>query len=475
MRERQPSIADALMNGQTLLDGRYRLDALVRRSATATIHVATHRNGSTAWLKLPVSRNVQGQAEMLAREASVTSTIGSPLVVRDDGTTRDGVPYLVLDPPAAESLATLRTRARTGARLPLAHVMTVGDALARVAASLHALGYGLGSLEDEDVLVFANGDVALLDLHALTPATRAGIATDVRQLVRVLTALVTDVADSNVSPSTRAAIGGALAASYPDVAALQAAWRAAAPEPIALPARLRMGSLADVSATLPAAPVSAQPAGLSSHGGPPPKDPDGSVIGYLRSGMISAPPPAPPLAPHERPLMYDPLSRMQEMPRLVASLRPPEKNTATSSRSMLLVAAVLVPPALAALIVALLFLSGSDARPEIPAPSASASIPTPTPTSTPTPTPIPTPSAAPATPDELQLETQLRTDGAPPDRDVFLDGKKVGKTPLSVLVPCGHHTLQMVAGAPLQSVELPCGGMRVIRYDAKGHWSLKAE
>lgn len=482
MRERQPSIADALMNGQTLLDGRYRLDALVRRSATATIHVATHRNGSTAWLKLPVSRDVHAPAEMLAREASVTTTIGSPLVVRDDGTTRDGVPYLVLDPPAAESFAALRARARAGARLPLGHVMTVGDALARVAASLHALGYGLGGLEDEDVLVFANGDVALLDLHALSPATPAGVAADVRQLLRVLSGLVTDVADTAAPRSTRASLDGALAASYPDVAALQAAWRAAAPEPIALPTRLRMGSLADVSDTMLAAAPSTRP-GAPNHGGVVNQDPDGSVIGFLRSGGVVSTEPPPPVGPRERPLMYDPLSKVTDMPRLVqATLRPSPADAQSSSRGALLVAAVVVPPLLAATVIAVLFFSGSGAGGPRPvktgatgAPTATVATAAKTATPSATTTAATAPSAAPATQDDLQLETLLRTDGAPPDRDVFIDGKKVGQTPLSVSVPCGRHSLQMVAGAPLQPVELPCGGARVVRYDAKGHWSLKAE
>ncbi len=501
---REPSIADALMSGQTLLDGRYRLDALVRRSATATIHVATHRNGSTAWLKLPVSRNVHAPAEMLAREASVTNSIGSPLVVRDDGTTRDGVPYLVLDPPEAESFAALRARARAGARLPLGYVMTIGDALARVAASLHALGYGLGALEDEDVLVFANGDIALLDLHALSPATPQGIAADVRSLLRVLSALVTDVADTNIPRATRASIDGTLAASYPDVSALSAAWRAAAPEPIALPARMRMGSLADVSETMPAAPASGPGDGGNLRFGAsvvpaaPAKDPDGSVIGFLRSAekLSNAPPPIM-VGPRERAPMYDPLSKVPEMPRLVqASLRPAKTEaSAASNRTLLIAGAVAGPPLLALIVVAVMFIASSgpatrtepSAVKKAPAGSAAATIvtappPVPkaaiaatvatAPTAAPAP-PAPEPSAA---PEELQLETVLRTDGAPPDRDVFIDGKVIGKTPLAdTTVPCGRHTLQMVAGAPLQSVELPCGGKRVVRYDAKGHWSLKAD
>ncbi len=173
MRERQPSIADHLMDARALLDGRYRLDVLVRRSATTTIHVATHRNGSTAWLKLPLSA---AHGELLALEARIANGIGSPLIVRDDGATPDGVPYLVLDPPDAQSIAEHRTRARAGERLALARVMTAGDALARVVASIHAMGHVTAGLADEDVLLFANGDVALLDLHALSPLSAAGVA-----------------------------------------------------------------------------------------------------------------------------------------------------------------------------------------------------------------------------------------------------------------------------------------------------------
>lgn len=80
-----------------------------------------------------------------------------------------------------------------------------------------------------------------------------------------------------------------------------------------------------------------------------------------------------------------------------------------------------------------------------------------------------------ATEDDLQLTTMLRSDGAPPDRDVFVDGVMVGTTPLNVAVRCGAHALQMVAGATKQAVELPCGGELVVRYDAKGHWMLRSK
>jgi hypothetical protein len=127
--------------------------------------------------------------------------------------------------------------------------MTVGDALARSVGSVHAVGYVMAGLEDEDLLIFANGDVALLMLHALVPATSAGITADVVHLRRVLSGLVSDVADTAASPGI---LDGVLAAEYPDVGALQAAWRAASPEPVDLPLAIRQSSFSDsVSAPFP--------------------------------------------------------------------------------------------------------------------------------------------------------------------------------------------------------------------------------
>lgn len=500
------------MGARALLDGRYRLDALVRRSPATTIHVATHRNGSTAWLKLPLSA---AHADLIALEARIANTIGSPLIVRDDGTTPDGVPYLVLDPPEAESVAALRTRGRAGTRLPLARVMTAGDALARVVASIHAMGYVTAGLEDEDVLVFANGDVALLDLHALVPATAVGMAGDVMHVRNVLSALVADVADTAAAGPARTVIDGALAAAYPDVAALQAAWRAASPEPIGMPMRIRSGSLADIPSS-PAFPAHDTPfsvsvgsigravsaataanagsaaSGTSGSGGAQ-RDPDGSMIGYLRSGGVPSVRP-PVVAPRDRAQMYDPLSKLAEMPRLVQATSHAATPEARSSKSRLLVGLAIAAPLLAVLsggtyftlraprhapAAAALQAPADPVAPLAPlasAPVAKASPPAPMMVAPPEPAAPAAPEpAAPATPsaDDLELTSTLRSENAPPGRDVFLDGKVVGQTPLHVSVPCGRHALQMVAGAPKQNVELPCGGERVVKYDAKGHWSLK--
>lgn len=456
MRERQPSIAESLKDVGALLDERYRLDVLVRRGKTATIHVATHRNGSSAWLKMPVAA---AYAPGIALESRIANAIGSALVVRDDGTTAGGVPYLVLDPPDAESVASVRARGRAGTRLTLARVMTAGDALCRVVASLHALGFATAGLDEQDVLLFTDGDVALLDLHALGEASASRRAADLAHVQRILEGLVQDVAEAGLP-----AVDEVLAASHADATSLQAAWRRASAVPIAAPSRPRSGSFADV----PSAPLPGYDTPLSMSLEELP-DPDGSVIGYLKSGgepeLFS-----PPLSDDD--VMYAPLAKVSELPRLVraASMRAPPPPI----RRKLLVAGVIALPLLAG---ALLLVparvplrvtgSGSSARVAPPvAPVFEASIVA-------TATKAPEPAAPEPPEDDLELTTILRTENAPLDRAVYLDGDVIGTTPLRVTVPCGPHTLQMVAGAPKQPVNLPCGGERTVRYDTKGHWTLR--
>ncbi len=476
MRERQLSIADSLMDARSLVDGRYRLDGLIRRSATTTIHVATHRNGASAWLKMPVSA---AHAESIALEARIANTVGSPLVVRDDGVTPDGVPYLVLDPPDAESLASLRARGRAGARLPFAHAMTAADALLRVFAAVHAMGYAMSGVEDEGVLVFSNGDVALLDLHALVPATASGVATDVFQLSVVLAGLVTDVAE--VRALERAGIEGVLAAAYADVVALQSAWRTVSPDPIALPPRVRPGSVATVS-EVPSTPrvhEAAGARGASSEAGFE-HDPESSIIGFLRSGGLPSSPQQSG-ASQPRVVMYDPLSKAFEVPRLVqATIRIPEPaSRGSQGRWLALVGATVAVPVVLLFTLAVFVMSAATAS--TGSHGAMATTPTtmeleadPTVAESP-PATVVVPPALPAVDvtDELELTALLRSEGAPAGREVLVDGKAVGTTPLRAPVPCGLHTLQMIAGAPKQTVDFPCGGERVVRYDAKGRWTLR--
>ncbi len=479
MRQRQTSIADSLVQSGALLAQRFRLEGLVHRTATATIHLATHRNGSTAWIKLPFAK---AHAEQITREASVANTIGSPLLVRDDGTTRDGIPYLILEPPDGESLTALRARTKAGTRLPLARVMTLGDALTRVVASVHALGYVTAGLADDDVLAFANGEVALLDLHALAPSTKEGVVADVQHVARVLKALLDDVAEAG---GGREAIVAVLVATHADVAELQLAWRKASPEPVVTPVRIRPGSIPDVPssgrfgsepqiagiqhATPLAMAIGAEPIITEA-----PLDLPGSRIDYLRSVFRSAPPPE---GPRETVVLDDPFAQVRELPRLVQAASRRVEPEVKPSRTGFVVGASLAGLAAVAILAAGVFVL--DRAPATSAPELNQrAVTTPAPL-TPVlvaapPEPAPEEPAAPVE-DDLQMTTVLRSEGAPAAREVFVDGRSVGKTPLDVTVPCGEHVLQMVAGAAKQTVELPCGGESVVRYDKQGHWALRSK
>ena len=494
MRDRQPTIADAIIAAHALLDGRYRLDTLIRRSQATTVHLATHRNGSSAWLKLPIST---AHGEAIALEARIANAIGSALSVRDDGVTREGLPYLVLDPPDAESLAVLLTRARAGKKLSIERTMRAGDSLATVVSALHAMGYVTSGLAPEDILVFANDEVALLDLHAVSAASPAGILADNAHVIRVLSALVADMDSASFAPVSEA-VHRVLCGRYGDVAVLQAAWRFAFPAPIKSVTPARSPSVGEVGSA-PRLPLAAPETPLAVTVPDEPEG-DGSRVEYLRSGPVD-PSVAASLGPtQQRPVMYDPLSRLAEMPRLVqASLRPTAAR-APARRSRGFLAAVIGLPALVLVVTVTVLVSSSgppSARAAASAAAATTHAPSQAPAArapVPAPTPTPAPSAqandfelvdesspavAAAKPPAAEAPPEgtavLRTDAAPAGRSVYLDGKIIGETPLVATVECGTHWLQMMAGAPAQSITLPCGGERVIRYDRGGHWSVKSQ
>ena len=73
---------------------------------------------------------------------------------------------------------------------------------------------------------------------------------------------------------------------------------------------------------------------------------------------------------------------------------------------------------------------------QTPAPTASpAPAPTPAPTETATPTPAPTPTAAPAPPPSASNKIAFRVDSTPRGATVTLNGKAIGKTPVTIQVP----------------------------------------
>jgi hypothetical protein len=313
------------------------------------------------------------------------------------------------------------------------------------------------------------------------------VAADVTRVLAVLSALLADVAEKAETPAAAAALQAMVAASYPDVAALQLAWRGASPQPIEAPVRMRPGSLADIPSS-GRLPPHDSPLALSIRNEAP-RETENSMIGYLRSGGV---PSLRPVAPRERAVMYDPLSKVAEVSRLVQATSHVVEPEARSSKGRGWRGVAMASGAVAGAAV-LVLASGSRSAldaPELQAPPHVTGVRVVTPSPTDAAVEIleleaPDASAdtsgtsgsaaatAPSSGEELELTAMLRTTNAPPNRDVFIDGVSVGKTPLETSVPCGRHMLQMVAGATKLPIELPCGGQRVISYDASGRWNVK--
>jgi hypothetical protein len=62
----------------------------------------------------------------------------------------------------------------------------------------------------------------------------------------------------------------------------------------------------------------------------------------------------------------------------------------------------------------------------------------------------------------------LKTTYAPDGRRVFVDGRVVGQTPLAARVPCGRHTVRIGSTGGTLTVDVPCGGERLVRFE-EGH------
>jgi len=504
---------------ETVIDGRYRLGRVIHRSTTSIVREATHRNGSIAWLKMPLS--AEG-APGIAIEASLGNTIGSALALRDDGTTPEGLPYLVIDPPDAATFAELRRRGREaggkGARMPLSRAMALGDALAALVVSLHELGYATAGLADDEILVLASGEVALLGLDRVVEATSATLASDRRDVVRVLTALLDDCVEARPGSKSKARVAEVIASGHVDVIGLRLAWQAAANAPIATVVRAKSPSLAALDTPIDA--IRPTPLAVSL---PTPRTPmqpivpavpaEGSMIAYLRGPSVDGPPSSASLRPRGGEV-YDPLARIPELPRMV---RPERHAERSSRRGLFAMGAIASLAAVAVVGVALssgvTSASGSQAIGAGARAAAMAATDTTAPgagtasavstsdgrgaNAAPAPTVITISAPEPAD-DTLELDDDgkratatnasgagttgqaaqagqglLRTEGAPPGRRVLLDGVVVGETPLAAKVACGRRTLHMASGRSSHVIQIPCDGERVVVFDTAGHWTVR--
>lgn len=501
MAARQVSLVDALING------RYRVDAVVRRSEEAVIYDATHRNGVRAWIKVP---SAPAFAAGITLEGSIANAVGSAMRVRDDGET-DGMPYLVLDPVEGGTTIAQRLE-RAGGRLPVDEVVSIGRSLAEIVGAMHELGYasaphhvgllkGNGGLEFDSVMVLPSFEIALLALDHAAPATDpVAKAADLQRIGAMLYRMVVgeDRTPMSVPLEMLRLVPGEIAAAIDDAFAMS------------------IGGAKELAAVLAGretrkrkarAPVLVMPAKIETPATPMalevPSFSENSVIAYLKTGddAEAARTQAKPAGgPRE---VASPLTREFELPRLVQATVTVQdtrrRNPTKTSRPLVPILAIGLP-VLAGVAALALLLSRPDPAPAPPAngvlarsealtTAAGASGPKLTAELAPRPFAEPVATATPASADDLELDDvvpaaapagggggtsptgsmgALRTIQAPDGRRVFIDGKVVGQTPLQTSVPCGPRMVQIgTHGAPVR-VEVPCGGVRTLRFDGSG-------
>lgn len=145
---RAPEIGD-------VLDGRYRLDSLMRRGGMGTIYLGTQvATGRTVVLKV-IRADLAGEPEVVERflrEARAASLLSHPHTIRlfDFGQTAGGNLYMVLEYLPGRTLAEVLTGVR---RLPERRVLKVVAEASAAVAEAHAAGLVHGDLKPENLML----------------------------------------------------------------------------------------------------------------------------------------------------------------------------------------------------------------------------------------------------------------------------------------------------------------------------------
>ena len=167
-----------------VLKGKYRLDRVLGIGGMATVYAATHRNKKRVAIKmlhpeLSMRENIRTR---FLREGYVANSVDHPgaVSVHDDDVAEDGSAFLVMELLEGSSLEDVAA-SKPERKLPIALVVSIGDALLEVLAAAHSKGIVHRDLKPANLFLTNDGRLEVLDfgiarLHDETAseATAAG-------------------------------------------------------------------------------------------------------------------------------------------------------------------------------------------------------------------------------------------------------------------------------------------------------------
>ncbi len=144
---------------------KWHLDRILGIGGMAAVYAASHRNGSTAALKIlhPQYATVTALRERFLREAYIANKTGHEGIVKvtDDELDDDGSPYLVMELLDGQSVA---DRADAiGGRLPAHEAVWVGQQLLGVLDAAHAQGIVHRDIKPDNLFWTKDGKIKVLD------------------------------------------------------------------------------------------------------------------------------------------------------------------------------------------------------------------------------------------------------------------------------------------------------------------------
>jgi hypothetical protein len=167
-----------------LLSGRWRLDQLVGVGGMAAVYAATHRNGKRVAIKIlhPEFSTDDNARQRFLREGYAANQVGhrGAVTADDDGTSDDGIPFLVMELLEGETIE--ERSARMGGVLKAREVLTLMDQALATLEAAHAKHIVHRDLKPENLFLTREGVVKVLDFgiarvsgHSGSPSQTQGL------------------------------------------------------------------------------------------------------------------------------------------------------------------------------------------------------------------------------------------------------------------------------------------------------------